>query len=364
MDEECTRTNYIKLSSSRGNIPCEAFCRPQALNIPINFSKWGGNVEGLAPLMRRACVFQERLLAPRTLHFYNEELLLECRSSVACECGHINELLGHGGSSRTLKVMYNDVCNPSTSQNSAHDFWWDAIFNYSKLLITYENDRLPALSGFARQFSAVVRSDYLAGLWRSDLPRSLGWARRAQFGPHANPKSIRSSSTIPSWTWTSIKAEDKSRSETIYHAVLDESWKCIVDSRLKILEAYCIYNGVNKFGDVSSGLIRLEGAILKGEMFHSHEKEDWHRLSILDEETKVFIDVSCDQPHADKPEVVHCLIIGSSSVEAHEKVSTNNVHDFILVLRHKKWFEYQRVGLAEMKKPKGHLRMQMFVQSP
>lgn len=40
-----------------------------------------------APLLSRAWAFQERLLAPYTLHFHAEELVWECRSGVQCECG-------------------------------------------------------------------------------------------------------------------------------------------------------------------------------------------------------------------------------------------------------------------------------------
>jgi hypothetical protein len=40
-------------------------------------------------------------------------------------------------------------------------------------------------------------------------------------------------------------------------ALQHENQKYMEDSHLKIPEAYCTYSGVNGFGDVSSGLIRL-----------------------------------------------------------------------------------------------------------
>jgi hypothetical protein len=41
------------------------------------------------PLLKRAWVFQERLLSPRLLHFSFGELIWECRHVSACECSAI-----------------------------------------------------------------------------------------------------------------------------------------------------------------------------------------------------------------------------------------------------------------------------------
>lgn len=44
-----------------------------------------------APLLNRAWVFQESLLAPRTLHFHNEELIWECNSRISYECTRLED---------------------------------------------------------------------------------------------------------------------------------------------------------------------------------------------------------------------------------------------------------------------------------
>lgn len=41
---------------------------------------------GTMPLMQRGWTYQERLLSPRTLHFTDDELILECLSGITCEC--------------------------------------------------------------------------------------------------------------------------------------------------------------------------------------------------------------------------------------------------------------------------------------
>ena len=41
----------------------------------------------LPPLLKRAWVYQERLLSPRVIHFTNSETQFECQTSCECECG-------------------------------------------------------------------------------------------------------------------------------------------------------------------------------------------------------------------------------------------------------------------------------------
>jgi hypothetical protein len=48
------------------------------------------NEEAHFPLLKRGWVFQERLLAPRVLHFGPHELWWECLEKVDCECSGIH----------------------------------------------------------------------------------------------------------------------------------------------------------------------------------------------------------------------------------------------------------------------------------
>lgn len=42
-----------------------------------------------APLLTRARAFQERILAPRTVHFHSSELTWDCGEGFDCECGEL-----------------------------------------------------------------------------------------------------------------------------------------------------------------------------------------------------------------------------------------------------------------------------------
>lgn len=46
-----------------------------------------------APLMSRAWCFQERLLSPRILYFYNNKMVFQYRTSSACECGLLQKVV-------------------------------------------------------------------------------------------------------------------------------------------------------------------------------------------------------------------------------------------------------------------------------
>jgi hypothetical protein len=54
------------------------------------------------PLYTRAWCFQERILAPRVLHFLSHELVFECMTKCFCECGVVDSF----DSKRLLKPTY------------------------------------------------------------------------------------------------------------------------------------------------------------------------------------------------------------------------------------------------------------------
>jgi len=123
---------------------------------------WTSNSEAAFPLLTRAWVFQERLLAPRVIHFSSQELVWECNQAGACQC------------------------NGYTLESNAklHDWtgaraWTDAIELYTSLRLTSEKDRLIALLGFARWYGELagqsIESDYLLGLWKGSLHNDLLW---------------------------------------------------------------------------------------------------------------------------------------------------------------------------------------------
>ncbi|QDS76388.1 hypothetical protein FKW77_003593 [Venturia effusa] len=181
------------------------------------------------PLMRRAWVFQERLLAPRTLHFAGTEILFECAKGLSCECGHAMDSywmsIGDVGRRMNMEGMEDGAVMKRRAPGSLG--WNQYIVAYSYLNLTYVDDRLPAISGLARDYASrrLHRhpGQYLAGLWRNSIYEGLVWFVGAPLLRHRAKKVIRFRNededeakfwttqqgrlreyVAPSWSWASI----------------------------------------------------------------------------------------------------------------------------------------------------------------
>lgn len=123
-------------------------------------TSWNSNAA--FPLLSRAWVFQERLLAPRLIHFSQNELVWECGELGDCQCGG-----------------YNVSSNPKTLNWLSTTSWASAVELFTSLHLTIQQDRLPAFFGFAsffaRSVGAFVATDYYAGLWKNTLRNDLLW---------------------------------------------------------------------------------------------------------------------------------------------------------------------------------------------
>jgi hypothetical protein len=138
-------------------------------------------------LNRRAWCFQERLLAPRIIHYTSGQLIWECLSALETESGVASSNI------TPLKKSLVDVKRPSSF--SIH--WPSLIEAYSQCNITFLSDRLPALSGVASGFQKSTSDMYLAGLWKNDLHKGLLWISCKISSPTAEY-------CAPSWSWASF----------------------------------------------------------------------------------------------------------------------------------------------------------------
>lgn len=166
------------------------------------------------PLLARGWVYQERILSPRVLHLTRDELVWECM------------------------------------QNSDCDAWHDIVTGYTSKHLTYEKDRLPALSGLARRFGQMKPGvAYLGGLWRDSLGLDLLWFIAGRV------KSEVIDIRLPSWSWASVTGK------VCYN--YDEKIDKIA---MEILQAECDVLGSDPTGEIRSGKIVLKGMMepLKG----------------------------------------------------------------------------------------------------
>ena len=178
---------------------------------------WRYHVE-FTTLNRRAWVFQERLLAPRILHYGSDQLLWECLELDACEtypdglpCTDTvarNNLDDGGAISRRWKGVDLDpealrrrfALEPS-KRSMMYKYWRQLVHFYSWCHLTRAEDKLVAISGLAKRVQSCLDDEYLAGLWKASLPSGLLWCAGRRPGC---PK--RSSSyCAPTWSWASME---------------------------------------------------------------------------------------------------------------------------------------------------------------
>ncbi|ESZ98430.1 hypothetical protein SBOR_1092 [Sclerotinia borealis F-4128] len=155
----------------------------------------------VTPLLCRAWVFQERQLAPRTLHFHPSELVMECKTGLRCEC----TVLDRAQKASTKFAKTPDSTNLEKYGTFAQ--WYELVREYSQLSITHQSDRLIALIGVATQFQEKVKCGSLAGLWDLDIAKGLMWNITGYdyMRGKMNIKRVRKPFTFaPSWSWASV----------------------------------------------------------------------------------------------------------------------------------------------------------------
>lgn len=182
----------------------------------VSMDLWTDDIER-AQLNQRGWVLQERLLAPRTLHFAAQQIFWECNEMNACEMypkelPSTHFLDDQQPSIRCHRPLFSANAGKSDENfgqqpYSAQDpyFYWSRIVDaYSRCYLTRPEDKLAALSGLASQLQQMTKDDYYAGLWSKDLAGQLLWTIvgcvQADGTASRRPEPYRA----PTWSWASV----------------------------------------------------------------------------------------------------------------------------------------------------------------
>lgn len=192
-------------SSSPKNPPGPPFKGPQCTL--IKKSIWSNEI-AYSGLSRRGWVFQERLLAKRIIHFTATQISFECCQFEACETypDGLPKALYKGGLkdiTLELRAHFNAQLvrgrDGSIGRSAAAlTTWAEIVGTYSQCALTFDKDKLVALSAIARNLKTSFDCEYLAGLWSAYLERQLLWDT---YGSASRPDIY----TAPSWSWASVK---------------------------------------------------------------------------------------------------------------------------------------------------------------
>ncbi|KAN0092477.1 HET domain containing protein [Hyaloscypha variabilis] len=240
------------------------------------------------PLLTRSWVFQERLLSPRTVHFHATEMIWECKDSFLCECGILGgaEHLLHDGKGIIGKCWLRNLETDLEYDTRLAVRWLDCVELYSRLRITECTDKLPALAGLASKFGSKLQSQYLAGLWECDLPRSLCWKviGEERDGPDTNTRMTYGKRCTPycapTWSWASIDLSDTGitssfEARTAFEHLLVKTFSFQVDDRFELVAAECTPYPESPFGQVTSGTLIIRAASLSMTLFIDQSEADF-----------------------------------------------------------------------------------------
>lgn len=209
---------------------------------------------------QRAWVLQERMLAPRTLHFGRKQLYWECRNSIASET--LPMIIHPSWWNSPFVVM---PTSTNTALEEILQFWNSLVRRYSHCGLTYFSDKLVAISGLAKEIGRAlglcsnntgVDKMYLAGMWRYRLELQLLWARSGYSRSAGTSVKPRPQGNIaPTWSWASIDSGVEP------HPVTKENTSVV---QLATVEQASISSPISdEFVQVSEGRIQINAALWK-----------------------------------------------------------------------------------------------------
>ncbi|OBT87532.1 hypothetical protein VE02_03765 [Pseudogymnoascus sp. 03VT05] len=137
----------------------------------------------------RAWIWQERLLAERTIFFTPSALKFECRCHSVWE-GFDQGVSGHSWSAQL--------------ESTSHNSWTLLVEEFTKRDITRPSDRLPAMESVMKRIETKTNWTPLWGLWKNTLIEGLAWEPQpsGHWGRHdcrMNPGHY-----APTWSWASV----------------------------------------------------------------------------------------------------------------------------------------------------------------
>ena len=181
-----------------------------------------------APLLKRAWMLQEQLLAKRSIIYSKIQLHWVCRTQEASEmfpkaAPDLREgsgLLSHSLKPRSLHCLKGMIAsrhpvlfhhwfygnNPSRSPRELFWFSWRSIvLDYTSRSLTLEKDKPAAIAGLASVIQSKTHDQYIAGMWdcRFLTEYDLCWrvSGRADDQKPFRPPTYRA----PTWSWASVE---------------------------------------------------------------------------------------------------------------------------------------------------------------
>ena len=194
------------------------------------------------PLDTRGWALQEQRLSHRSLRFGSTQMSWDCQcfSLNESETDHYN---GMHISTELLKPQ------STISSPLSYHSWYGMVSSFAGRILTYDTDKLPALSGLATEVAKFQDGTYYAGLWWEDMASGMLW-----FRGRAAELNKPSEYLAPSWSWASLNGwtlayEDQPAKITLPDIMFRE---CHLESK-----------NDDKHGAIKSGWLDLSAPVVR-----------------------------------------------------------------------------------------------------
>ncbi|KAI0502941.1 heterokaryon incompatibility protein-domain-containing protein [Xylaria bambusicola] len=152
------------------------------------------------PTDRRAWTFQEKFLSPRIITIFDVGYQWEClrcsfnEEDVACNGKWID-----GRRLDLLQTLFpkSKTLDSHQKQTLFENWHLNVVSDYSARSLSFQEDKLPAISAVAQVFQKALNDEYIAGIWLSRIREGLSWCCRPNFQIQQRPPG-------PSWSWASV----------------------------------------------------------------------------------------------------------------------------------------------------------------
>lgn len=168
--------------------------------------------------------------------------------------------------------------------------WYRILNEYSLRQLSFETDRLNAISGLAERLSMILKDDYIGGMWRNSLIECLQWRPDDPFRGSAAIRQVQY--RAPTWSWASCELlprssfRDSRRSLPlrISNEYVNGSESSAV---VEMLDVQWTCEGLNKFGNLARGAsLALRGRPLRGFAYTAHAPDMELDLETLEEKIR------------------------------------------------------------------------------
>ena len=292
----------------------------------------------------RAWTLQEQLLSVRFLDF--------CSHTLAWRCEIKRDFNGNSVSRdrfplleswRSEDMHYGEFImtdhagkQPIVQQDEKISHAWSEIVRkYTDRNLSYNSDKLRAISAIAREFSRRLEKaglglspQYIAGMWRHDLPASLMWyvsQRDSTWEIHPRPRHARA----PSWSWASVDGRI-------------EHFDRLGNFNVKIHDCFTtLVSSVDPFSDMSEARLEVRGRVCMGIWNLDKNSISAKTTSDMDEQRKLRMQFDATEDFGlsehDFELEVHCLELGNNK-------SGGNSTPFGLILLLVEGITFRRIG--------------------